>query len=296
MHFLQRSDFNKDLKNSHSITAVIWSFTMWVLNVFSMLLVAVVFQTISCQGLTNASDVCRPLSEICGLSGKGEKGEKGEAGLRGSTGPIGKMGPQGAKGNIGPKGEKGDTGERGMPGAQGSVGQKGAAGEKGNTGPKGDTGNMDAAYDMSRVIALENDLADLKTVIGFAKQALQLLGIKKTTSGKYIYSDGTNLPFSDAEAYCTNANSALINPKTQEENRAAQQFAKKYDSLAYLGVNDRMKEGTFVYQDGQRLTYTNWGSGEPNNYNNNEDCVTVSTDGEWNDVPCSLPYVVVCEF
>ncbi|XP_043914824.1 pulmonary surfactant-associated protein A1-like [Protopterus annectens] len=83
---------------------------MWVLIPFNLLLTAEVLQMVSCQYGTGTPPVCRPISDVCILPGKGEKGEPGENGLRGSMGPVGKKGPDGEKGSIGPKGEKGDTG------------------------------------------------------------------------------------------------------------------------------------------------------------------------------------------
>ena len=36
--------------------------------------------------------------------------------------------------------------------------------------------------------------------------------------------------------------------------------------------------------------------GEPNNVNNGEDCATVATNGQWNDIPCiGYLYGSICE-
>ena len=50
--------------------------------------------------------------------------------------------------------------------------------------------------------------------------------------------------------------------------------------------------GDVFWLNGRSLLFTNWRTGEPNNANNNEDCVDFeyfSTDGrcDWNDFPCS---------
>ena len=43
------------------------------------------------------------------------------------------------------------------------------------------------------------------------------------------------------------------------------------------------------------MTYTNWESGEPNNWDN-EDCINMSAaNGEWNDIKCSDLRPFVCE-
>jgi hypothetical protein len=62
----------------------------------------------------------------------------------------------------------------------------------------------------------------------------------------------------------------------------------------WIGLNDRTTEGVFVWFAGSS-TYTNWGSGEPNN-SSDEDCTEVNRDtGVWNDVGCGNSRSYVCE-
>ena len=49
------------------------------------------------------------------------------------------------------------------------------------------------------------------------------------------------------------------------------------------GFNDVATEGTFVWQSGEAVTFTNWGGGEPNNAGN-EDYAVIRGDGLWNDI------------
>ena len=54
----------------------------------------------------------------------------------------------------------------------------------------------------------------------------------------------------------------------------------------------------FVFQEGQWLWensgvplengYTNWQSGEPNNYDGNQDCLNIVKGGKWYDLNCDL--------
>ncbi|XP_051865948.1 lectin-like [Pristis pectinata] len=66
---------------------------------------------------------------------------------------------------------------------------------------------------------------------------------------------------------------------------------------AWIGLNDRCKEGTFTWIDGSSYSYQNWHQGEPNN-NNNEDCVNIHYfhDGTWNDAPCQKKIGFVCSY
>ncbi|MDA0667886.1 MAG: lectin-like protein [Planctomycetota bacterium] len=50
-----------------------------------------------------------------------------------------------------------------------------------------------------------------------------------------------------------------------------------------VGLNDVDLEGTFVWDSGEALTYTNWASGEPNNGAGGEDFVQIVSGGLWND-------------
>lgn len=50
----------------------------------------------------------------------------------------------------------------------------------------------------------------------------------------------------------------------------------------------------FVDADGVAATYAPWADGEPNNSNDNEDCVQARADGTWNDLPCSALLPSTC--
>jgi len=61
----------------------------------------------------------------------------------------------------------------------------------------------------------------------------------------------------------------------------------------WIGLNDAATEGSFVWTTGEPVVFTNWKSGEPNNFGGNEDYVTVNWEfsrstgpkGTWNDTP-----------
>ncbi len=73
-----------------------------------------------------------------------------------------------------------------------------------------------------------------------------------------------------------------------------------------IGLDDIATEGTFVWEDGTPLTYTDWHAGEPNNGNGmyEEDCAIYAgarIGGQWDDRPCTPPplnsgaYGYVCQ-
>lgn len=69
---------------------------------------------------------------------------------------------------------------------------------------------------------------------------------------------------------------------------------------SWIGYHDQFSEGSWVWVDGSVSSYTNWASGEPNNANTNEDCVTMYNSpnlppGLWNDRHCAVSMPFVCE-
>ncbi|MDE0323153.1 MAG: sigma-70 family RNA polymerase sigma factor [Candidatus Poribacteria bacterium] len=54
---------------------------------------------------------------------------------------------------------------------------------------------------------------------------------------------------------------------------------------SWIGLNDIAQEGEWRWDNGEPLTYTNWGFQEPNDTSNgNEDCVIMGPSGEWEDI------------
>ncbi len=71
---------------------------------------------------------------------------------------------------------------------------------------------------------------------------------------------------------------------------------------AWIGANDLVKEGTFVWaggpEAGQNVNsiYINWGSGEPSD-SGGEDCAEIPlSNGRWNDRKCDDPLRSVIEY
>ena len=63
----------------------------------------------------------------------------------------------------------------------------------------------------------------------------------------------------------------------------------------WLGINDVETEGEMKWVSGETVTYTNWKSGQPNNYGNNEDYGIMYTDGQWYDTPGTNTYRGIIE-
>ncbi|MBD2520363.1 choice-of-anchor D domain-containing protein, partial [Nostoc sp. FACHB-973] len=63
----------------------------------------------------------------------------------------------------------------------------------------------------------------------------------------------------------------------------------------WIGYTDRLTEGTFAWMSGDTSTYTNWGTGEPNNYGGAENYAALRTDGKWNDASNNQSYRGIIE-
>ena len=90
-----------------------------------------------------------------------------------------------------------------------------------------------------------------------------------------------------AENTCSYEGAHLATVYNQEENIFIQH--QHNGEKAWIGLNDRSVEGTFVYASHRRTNFTFWAKNQPNNMKN-EDCVHtlgVAHGYTWNDVPCN---------
>lgn len=133
-----------------------------------------------------------------------------------------------------------------------------------------------------------------------AAQALTLVG---TYNGNSYYRTNTASSWLDALGAANNnpyGNGTLVTINDAAEqsflNNAfgtTQQF--------WIGLNDIGPEGNYRWASGQPVTYTNWGSGEPNNFiypdGGDEDAVVMNFNGAglWNDARSSDPFIGIVE-
>ncbi|MFZ5477905.1 MAG: MopE-related protein, partial [Myxococcota bacterium] len=103
----------------------------------------------------------------------------------------------------------------------------------------------------------------------------------------------------DAQSACEAAGMTLADVEDATENTWLWARAESHHAASnwWLGLSDVATEGTWAWESGSTSTYTNWRTGEPNDYGGAEDCVIWKDDGGggWNDKSCAdrLPYV--CE-
>ena len=112
-----------------------------------------------------------------------------------------------------------------------------------------------------------------------------------------FFSKGTN--WNTAKSACEALGAKLVVVNSRAENQAVgEKITGGQGSLIGLYRNPKDKS-RWLWIDRSRPTYTQWDSGEPNNYGGREDCVHMrskSSGYNWNDLACntySVPYV--CE-
>ncbi len=109
--------------------------------------------------------------------------------------------------------------------------------------------------------------------------------------GSEYYLSRDCMTYPEAQIEATNRGGHLATIQSSEENAYIAKELKVGN--AFIGLSDVLNEGQFVWEDGSELSYTNWYSKQPNNYNN-QDFVAIMKSGYWNDMEkdASLSFVM----
>ena len=132
-------------------------------------------------------------------------------------------------------------------------------------------------------------------VAGKRKKQAQLDDVETFSIGEKDYTivHADPMSFWEAKKYCDSIGFGLPVPKNDEENRELSQLE---GGNFYLGITQEKGHNTGLIgsewrnvYSGQRVSYTNWRWGQPNNYNYNEHYAIMlmwgnsSSTGTWND-------------
>jgi len=96
----------------------------------------------------------------------------------------------------------------------------------------------------------------------------------------YYKKTAGDVTYAEAKSAVQALGGKLPKIETAGEN---QWIASVNDGSIWLGATDVASEGNFKWNDGSNLSYSNWASGEPNNYGSGEDYVHMYSNGTWND-------------
>ncbi|XP_033624617.1 macrophage mannose receptor 1-like [Asterias rubens] len=119
----------------------------------------------------------------------------------------------------------------------------------------------------------------------------------------YIYfgtDPSARLSWKDARDECKKTpGTELATIHSQQVQALLTTFLVSYDFPLWIGLSDITNNQQFKWVDGTVVDYTNWGSGEPNEANGEEDCVEMLYDwnnaGRWNDVGCGTLNGYICQ-
>ncbi|XP_059167872.1 uncharacterized protein LOC131949928 [Physella acuta] len=107
----------------------------------------------------------------------------------------------------------------------------------------------------------------------------------------------TPLPWSKAQEHCLRFNGKRSLAKVGSHSVLSFLNSLKPSNTqdAWLGANDMLQEGNWVWTDGTKAELTSmWNNKEPNNLNGNEHCLESNGLGKLNDSPCSEKHSFIC--
>lgn len=154
--------------------------------------------------------------------------------------------------------------------------------------------DADVVDDAPRVDAAPDAMPDARVCTGGDAAAL-------APDGSCLVHVKTPATYAVAKTGCTAlgmaAHLALL------KNAALDTFAESFIGTTdtWIGANDLATEGTFLWEDGMALAFTNWAPGEPNNGGNayQEDCAMIAgarASKQWDDRPCDASEVASGSF
>ncbi|XP_041377543.1 perlucin-like [Gigantopelta aegis] len=101
-----------------------------------------------------------------------------------------------------------------------------------------------------------------------------------------------------ARDFCNQSRSRLIVLDTKEKNLAVSGYIKENigNLKLFIGLTDEDHEDHFVWENGNTANFTNWRTGQPNNYDGSQHCVLlIAKRAKWNDVRCNRQIAYICE-
>ena len=109
----------------------------------------------------------------------------------------------------------------------------------------------------------------------------------------------TLTPWTTAQAACWSYDYHMLTIDSATEDAWVNTQADSYSiEKWWFGFNDRATEGSWVWEDGSAVSYTDWHASEPNDSGGNEDCAQLNRyhpDNYWNDEPCTSAFRYICE-
>ncbi|MFP4353998.1 MAG: C-type lectin domain-containing protein [Phycisphaerae bacterium] len=137
------------------------------------------------------------------------------------------------------------------------------------------------------------------TLAGCAQQPSGLPAEASAFQGHHYQVFEMDLTWHEAKAHCEKLGGHLAVIETEAEQLFIVDLAD--GRYLYLGATDEAEEGTWVWINGAQWDYTDWMSGQPNNYGGDEHYLATYDDGYWVDVAAEgsgfwMPIGFICEW
>ena len=102
--------------------------------------------------------------------------------------------------------------------------------------------------------------------------------------------------FEEANSACQDKGGFLVEPRSAELNTALAAFTWETSHLWIGAKRLDSPESSFTWlTDNESITYTNWDSGQPNNYRGNQKCLSIKQNYRWDDAPCTMVNDYICQ-
>ena len=116
-------------------------------------------------------------------------------------------------------------------------------------------------------------------------------------NGHRYYQSNSTMSWTAAKTLCEQNGGHLATITSAGENSYLYQ---NITADGWIGLTDEVTEGTWRWVNGEQFSYSNWGTGEPNNSGGNEDWVCLWKTGDrqsyWNDWGSSVILNAILEF
>ena len=97
----------------------------------------------------------------------------------------------------------------------------------------------------------------------------------------------------DARTFCKGNSGYLLEIETAAENTFLNGafLGEKY----WIGGQDFALDGVYVWDSGNALIFENWEDGQPDNKDDDEDCIRSTLNWKWRDKDCNMLHKSICE-
>lgn len=111
----------------------------------------------------------------------------------------------------------------------------------------------------------------------------------------HYYISKTAWLWADARLLAMAQGGHMVTIADASEDSLVSEIAKSRGAHVAIGLNDVVKEGTWVWVTGEPFSYSHWQPGEPNNSNNEDYGMLFVLLGTWNDYSGVTPLYFVLE-